>query len=47
MRFPESSKRFIKTNSPIKLTDLSQLGNYYDQAHFVRDFKQLTEQTPM
>lgn len=46
LRFRQSTKDYMKANTPIKLTDLSQMGNYYDQAHFIRDFKQLTGLTP-
>lgn len=36
----------IKDNQPIDYQDLVYLGNYFDQAHFIKDFKAITGETP-
>ena len=36
----------IKDNKPIDYQDLVYLGNYFDQAHFIKDFKAITGETP-
>ncbi|GAP70814.1 AraC-type DNA-binding domain and AraC-containing protein [Bacteroidales bacterium 6E] len=36
----------IKDDKPIDYQDLVYLGNYFDQAHFIKDFKAITGETP-
>lgn len=50
---PKLYSRIIRFESVIKnhsnarnLTDLSYLNNYYDQAHFIHDFKSFTGFSP-
>jgi AraC-like DNA-binding protein len=36
----------IKNNQPIDYQDLVYEGNYFDQTHFIKDFKAITGETP-
>ena len=36
----------INSKGPIDYQDLVFLGNYFDQTHFIKDFKAMTGETP-
>ena len=36
----------LRQNQSLNLTDITYYCGYFDQAHFIKDFKQITSQTP-
>ncbi|MCT4634245.1 MAG: helix-turn-helix domain-containing protein [Firmicutes bacterium] len=44
-RFHDATRKVIG-KSDVKLTDIAYDSDYYDQAHFIRDFKKYVEETP-
>ncbi len=45
IRYQAALKRILNNESE-KLTDIAYDGSYYDQAHFIKDFKEFTGTTP-
>ncbi|WP_199118509.1 helix-turn-helix domain-containing protein [Pedobacter sp. ASV28] len=42
----QATLKLLLDNKSSKLTTLAYQGEYYDQAHFIKDFKEFTGQTP-
>jgi len=38
--------QMIEHNQSLNLTDIAYYCGYFDQAHFIKDFKHITDQTP-
>lgn len=46
VRFRSAMKRFAAGNSQENLSDISNIAEYFDQSHMIRDFKSLTGYSP-
>lgn len=42
----QTTLRQLSVNPGTSLTELAHVGQYYDQAHFIKDFKEFTGKTP-
>jgi len=42
----QATLKTLLNNKKVKLTDLAYENDFYDQAHFIKDFKEFTGQTP-
>ncbi|MDR2977729.1 MAG: helix-turn-helix domain-containing protein [Streptococcaceae bacterium] len=47
LRFQKVLKMLLSNEAGLKATDILRTINYYDQAHFIRDFKKNAGLTPL